>query len=338
MVAGQEAAVKTNRTGLPEFSSGRENLPRVWAAYAAAAWAAAYLLSMHLPILVLRHPLLPWPDDPRPGSGMPSALTEVAVIVMLIGAGGVGLALARPWGRAVPRWLLLGIAWTGGALGVAHWAIWSAQAALRRINGFHAPPPAGVTVEAWHAYAHDLDVLNLLLYEPWFLVMGILLALAAWQNIRRTHALTRLAAQNGSPTSPAPPAWMIKNGWSSAALVPWSVAAVGVQIFWAINQDHSWMRVSCLVGALLCAAAAILGQVVRSGQGVRLSRILSGVLTLGGLAVLLFGITSFDPWIFAFYGPGLMAGGLLVELAGWPTRLRAGAGNAERSGTSSGVR
>lgn len=290
--------------------------PRLWAGYLAAGWAGAYLLSAHLPIVILGRPLLPWPEDPRPGSQMPSNLTEAAVIMMLVGAAGVSLALVRPWGRAVPRWLLLGIAWTGSGVAVAHWAIWSAQAAMRLINGFNTPPPNGVTLEAWQTYAHRLDVLNLTLYEPWFLGMGILLGLTAWQNHRRSRALRRLAEQRGDqPSTPPPPAWMIKNGWPAIALLPWAVAAVGVQLYWVITVDRSWARIFCLVGIALSLGAALSGQLVQHDHAQRLSRVLGGTLVLGGLTVTLFGIMSFAPWIFAVYGPGLMAGGLLLELA-----------------------
>jgi uncharacterized membrane protein len=100
----------------------------------------------------------------------------LAATAAKVAGGLVALALARPWGRAVPRrWLLAGAA-AASALLVLYGAVNVAAGALVLSGVIH--PAGGVdrTALRWHAGVWDL----------WFLVWGILLALATASYWRRT--------------------------------------------------------------------------------------------------------------------------------------------------------
>jgi len=75
----------------------------------------------------------------------------------------LALALVQPWGRRLPRRLLLLTAWSGAVLLSVYGALQLTGVALIR---FGVDP----TVLLW----------RLLLWEPWFLVWGLLLGMAAW--------------------------------------------------------------------------------------------------------------------------------------------------------------
>ncbi len=94
-------------------------------------------------------------------------------------AGGLlALALVRPWGRVVPRRLLLIGSAAASALLTVYGGLNVAVAALVLSGVIH---PAGVvnrTALRWHAGVWDL----------WFLVWGVLLALATAGYRRRTAA------------------------------------------------------------------------------------------------------------------------------------------------------
>jgi hypothetical protein len=115
----------------------------------------------------------------RQGGALP-VLVAFAATVAKVAGGLLTLALVRPWGRVVPRrWLLTGSA-GASALLVVYGGLNVLFGALVLSGVLH--PAGGVdrTALRWHVGVWDL----------WFLVWGILLALAAVGYWRQT--VTRL--------------------------------------------------------------------------------------------------------------------------------------------------
>jgi len=111
----------------------------------------------------------------RRGGAVPVVVALAATAAKAAG-GLLALALVRPWGRVVPRrWLLAGAA-AASALLVLYGAVNVAAGALVLLGVIH--PAGGVdrTALRWHVGVWDL----------WFLVWGVLLALAAAGYWRRT--------------------------------------------------------------------------------------------------------------------------------------------------------
>jgi len=107
-------------------------------------------------------------------SNTPLLVIDIIAIPLCITAAVLALALVRPWGLRFPRRLLLTAAWGAAALFVVH---------------------AAPTIPDWVALALGLrtaaltpmDRFSIFLYEPWFLVGGILFGVAAWCYQRRSR-------------------------------------------------------------------------------------------------------------------------------------------------------
>ncbi len=95
--------------------------------------------------------------------------------VLKVAGGLVALALVRPWGRAVPRWLLLTASWGGGVVLTVYGGLLVAAGALVLSGAIDPAGPVDRTALRWHVMLWDL----------WFLVWGVLLGIAAWQYTRR---------------------------------------------------------------------------------------------------------------------------------------------------------
>jgi len=90
--------------------------------------------------------------------------------VLKIAGALLALALVRPWGRAIPRRLLLGTAWAASTVLTAYGGLLVAVGALV-LTGLVSPSgPVDRTALRWHVQLWDL----------WFLVWGLLLGAAAW--------------------------------------------------------------------------------------------------------------------------------------------------------------
>lgn len=107
--------------------------------------------------------------------GAVAVLVALAATVAKVAGGLLALALVRPWGRVVPRrWLLAGAA-AASALLVLYGAANVAAGALVLSGAIHPAGRVDRTALRWHTGAWDL----------WFLVWGILLALATASYWRR---------------------------------------------------------------------------------------------------------------------------------------------------------
>jgi hypothetical protein len=119
------------------------------------------------------------------GGAVP-VLVALAATAAKVAGGLLALALVRPWGRVVRRgWLLAGAA-AASALLVVYGAVNVAAGALVLSGVIHPAGSVDRTALRWHVGVWDL----------WFLVWGILLALAATSYRRRTD-------NNGRRCAPA---------------------------------------------------------------------------------------------------------------------------------------
>ncbi|KAA2254459.1 DUF3995 domain-containing protein [Solihabitans fulvus] len=106
----------------------------------------------------------------------PGLIAVVWVTVALKLAGGVlGLALVRPWGRRPPRWMVLTAGWGATALLVLYGGVLVGVQALVQAGVIQASSDMDWKAFHWHLF----------LWDPWFLVWGIFLGLAALGFTRR---------------------------------------------------------------------------------------------------------------------------------------------------------
>ena len=111
----------------------------------------------------------------RRGGALPVLVALAAALAKVVG-GLLALALVRPWGRVVPRrWLLIGSAGASVLL-VVYGGLYVLLGALVLSGVFHPAVSVDRTALRWHVGVWDL----------WFLVWGILLALATVGYWRRT--------------------------------------------------------------------------------------------------------------------------------------------------------
>jgi hypothetical protein len=175
-------------------TSPRIERPPAWAGYAAFAWAVVYALGVRLyQGLGGTVGLAGTFEDP---AAMRRASLLAAGGILLVGI--ASLALVRPWGLRLPRWLVIVPALAG-----------SAYAASHALTAYVTKPlhALGVIELRFHGWAtrHEAAQFawDLLLYEPWFLGLGILVTLGALHHHRRT---------GGSPAAAYRLAWTAAAG------------------------------------------------------------------------------------------------------------------------------
>jgi hypothetical protein len=105
----------------------------------------------------------------RNGDPMVLWLAGVAGVLKVAGAV-LALALVRPWGRVVPRRLLLAAARVGAVVLVLYGGLNVGAGALVLAGVIEVGGAVDRTALWWHVLVWDL----------WFLVWGVLLGLAAW--------------------------------------------------------------------------------------------------------------------------------------------------------------
>ena len=153
-----------------------------WAGYAAAAWALAYAVGVRgyqgLGGTVGLPGTFQDPDGFRSASLLAGAV---------IAAAGVGaLALVRPWGLRLPRWVVIVPALTGAAYAAAH-AVTGYVTKLMHLLGI-----IDLEFRGWDRVDEGkLIAWDLLFYEPWFLGLGVLVTLGALHHHHRTGGSRR---------------------------------------------------------------------------------------------------------------------------------------------------
>jgi hypothetical protein len=153
-----------------------------WAGYAAFAWAAAYAIFVRgYQGLGGTVGLAGTFADP---AGMQRASLIAGAGILLVAFG--ELALVRPWGLRLPRWLVIVPALTGSAYAAAH-----------ALTAYVTKPldALGVVELQFHGWATRDETAqflwDLLFYEPWFLGLAILTTLATVHHHRRTGGTAR---------------------------------------------------------------------------------------------------------------------------------------------------
>ena len=163
-----------------EMTTAAPNNPSrwaVWAAYGACGWAFLFAaLSFYWAlggtagadtvspeIVQLARAHVPW---------VIAVLWITAIIK--VGSGFVALALIQPWGRIVPRWALLILAWGAGTLLFVHGGLFFAVGVLALSGAIRVSTPE--TLLHWYTF----------LWGPWWLIGGTLFLIAAWIYSRRS--------------------------------------------------------------------------------------------------------------------------------------------------------
>ena len=158
-----------------------------WAGYAAFIWAAGYAVAVRgYQGLGGTVGLAGTFEDP---AAMRRASLLAGAGILLVGLG--ALALVRPWGLRVPRRLLIVPALAGSAYAMAH------ALTAYVTKPLHALGVVELRFDGWAKRDERAQFLwDLLVYEPWFLGLGMLVTLAALHHHRRTggtaHGETRL--------------------------------------------------------------------------------------------------------------------------------------------------
>jgi hypothetical protein len=109
-----------------------------------------------------------------------------AAFVLKVLGGVLALGLVRRWGRRLPRRLVLFVAWGGASLLTVYGLLQTATVALIATGVMDDRQGLSSGALRW----------RLLLWEPWFLIWGLLLGLAAWRFGR-----TREVRAPGGPTA-----------------------------------------------------------------------------------------------------------------------------------------
>jgi len=148
-----------------------------WIGYAAFAWALLFAAltfywaaggtaGAHTLSREIREPAL------RRDGGFVAILWATGVLK--VGAALLALAFVRPWGRSVPRWLLLVAGWGTAALLTLYGGIGMTGALLSELGVTESTDPG---VVRWYLF----------LWEPVWLVGGLLFAATAWRHTRRSR-------------------------------------------------------------------------------------------------------------------------------------------------------
>ncbi|MBA2530173.1 MAG: DUF3995 domain-containing protein [Euzebyales bacterium] len=98
---------------------------------------------------------------------------DVVAIPLCLAGAWLALALARPWGRRLPRRVVLAAAWAVSALLVVH-AVPAVVDGILLVTGLRS------------AELSTSERFSLFLYEPYWLFGGILFGLATWSFQRET--------------------------------------------------------------------------------------------------------------------------------------------------------
>jgi Protein of unknown function (DUF3995) len=97
--------------------------------------------------------------------------------LLKVAGGLLVLALIRPWGRAIPRRLLLVAAWAASAVLTVYGGLLVVVGALVLTDVIRPAGPVDRTALRWHVMVWDL----------WFLVWGLVLGVAAWHYGRQSR-------------------------------------------------------------------------------------------------------------------------------------------------------
>ncbi len=138
-----------------------------WAAYSACGWAFMFAALSFFWAAGGRTGLHPLEVEVAPGNPMWIALNLGASILKAL-VGLIALALVRLWGRRIPHKLLLAVAWVLG-VGMSLYGGLGLVSDVLHVTGVISDPANG----KWFFW-------YLVLWDPWWLLGGILYVTAAW--------------------------------------------------------------------------------------------------------------------------------------------------------------
>ncbi|MEC0210882.1 DUF3995 domain-containing protein [Paenibacillus ehimensis] len=173
-------------TSSPRWSAFERFTKRsVWPAYAGCVWA--FLYAVFVRFYQAAGGTIGLSGQPRsPETGLYMASYIMGVLILICGF--ILLGLVKPWGRIVPAW----VPWIAGkpipraviliptllctAFLLAHGAAGIVTRALflASVIDIHLPEQYWIDMDL-----HDMALWDLLVYEPWFLMMGLLSGLTA---------------------------------------------------------------------------------------------------------------------------------------------------------------
>ena len=162
--------------------SARASRSFAWAGYAACGWAIAYAVGVRG-----YHGL-------GGTLGVPGTFEDPARLraaSLVAGAGlflaGLGtLALVRPWGLRLPRWLVITPALAGAVVALSHALMAYVTKTLHLLGVIE------IEFRGWvRPDERSLILWDLLFYEPWFLGLGVLVMLAVLHHYGRTGGTHR---------------------------------------------------------------------------------------------------------------------------------------------------
>ena len=155
---------------VPEEASDARLQWSEWAAYAAFAWALVFA-AVHLYWAL--GGTVGMPPGMSVGMNLALFVIDVVAIPLCVVGALLALSLVRPWGRLLPRRLLLACGWGACALLILH----------------SVPTLVGDGLVIAGLRAGDLSVperWSLFVYEPWFFAGGVLYGAAALGYGRRS--------------------------------------------------------------------------------------------------------------------------------------------------------
>jgi hypothetical protein len=151
---------------------------RTWAAYAAAAWAGVFaVVSLYWALGGMAGiDTVGGEIEKLARAGEGGALAWGAALLKVAGVV-YALALVQRWGRVFPRALMLTGGWAGTAVLIGYGGLTVGTEILVAVGA--VAPPAGID---WYAFYWHLA-----LWDPYFLLWGVLLGIAVWQYQKDTR-------------------------------------------------------------------------------------------------------------------------------------------------------
>jgi hypothetical protein len=155
---------------------------QAWAAYAASAWAIAYAVGVRGYQGLGGTLGLPGRFEDPAAVRQASLLAGAGILLVGVGA----LALVRPWGLRLPRWLVIVPGLAGSVYAAAHALIAYVTKPLDLLGVIQLDFPGWAELDKGALIRWDL-----LFYEPWFLGLGVLVTLGTLHHYRRTGGSDR---------------------------------------------------------------------------------------------------------------------------------------------------
>lgn len=152
-----------------------------WAAYAAAAWAILFAAQSFYGAAGGTFGLATFGREiERQARERESGFITLVWITggLKLGVGILALALAGRWGRALPRRLLRGVAWATSGFLLIYGTANLVQHGLMQAGALDIPSGLGHTGLSGHLF----------LWDPWWMLGGILFAMATWRHRQKATA------------------------------------------------------------------------------------------------------------------------------------------------------